>query len=184
MRRVRFHCLTAFTMIYDSRSDRWKFPHALQHVIWPPQQFSMSSQGIRFRGFTIPECQEKLPKAKGGQEPLPEGLFWLLLTGDIPTEEQASWFSTMSDKHYLSPTRILKPPSYNKMWFPGSRSVQGLGISRCSTWPCGDNVEQLPFKCTPHVATCSCMFCAELREQVCQSLQRGHSQIQVLGGIP
>ena len=82
--------------------------HALQLVIWPPQQFSMSSQGIRFRGFTIPECQEKLPKAKGGQEPLPEGLFWLLLTGDIPTEEQASWFSTMSDKHYLSPTHILK----------------------------------------------------------------------------
>ena len=67
-----------------------KMVHALQHVIWPPQQFSMSSQGIRFRGFTIPECQEKLPKAKGGQEPLPEGLFWLLLTGDIPTEEQAS----------------------------------------------------------------------------------------------
>ena len=82
----------------------------------------MCSQGIRFRGFTIPECQEKLPKAKGGQEPLPEGLFWLLLTGDIPTEEQASWFSTMSDKHYLSPTHILKPPSYNKCGF----QVRGL----------------------------------------------------------
>merc|ERR1712117_27533 len=50
-------------------------------------------EGIRFRGFTIPECQEKLPKAKGGQEPLPEGLFWLLLTGDIPTEEQVRGLS-------------------------------------------------------------------------------------------
>lgn len=26
-------------------------------------------EGIRFRGFSIPECQEKLPKAQGGQEP-------------------------------------------------------------------------------------------------------------------
>merc|ERR1712242_272703 len=46
------------------------------------------AEGIRFRGYTIPECQELLPKAPGGQEPLPEGLFWLLLTGDIPSEEQ------------------------------------------------------------------------------------------------
>ncbi|PYI30855.1 citrate synthase citA [Aspergillus indologenus CBS 114.80] len=47
-----------------------------------------SEEGIRFRGRTIPECQELLPKAPGGQEPLPEGLFWLLLTGEIPTEQQ------------------------------------------------------------------------------------------------
>lgn len=45
-------------------------------------------EGIRFRGYTIPECQELLPKAPGGEEPLPEGLFWLLLTGEIPNEAQ------------------------------------------------------------------------------------------------
>lgn len=45
-------------------------------------------EGIRFRGYSIPECQKLLPKAKGGEEPLPEGLFWLLVTGDIPTEAQ------------------------------------------------------------------------------------------------
>jgi len=43
-------------------------------------------EGIRFRGFSIPELQEKLPKAPGGTEPLPEGIFYLLLTGDLPTE--------------------------------------------------------------------------------------------------
>tara|TARA_Y100000590_G_scaffold303577_1_gene342297 strand:- start:1926 stop:3218 length:1293 start_codon:yes stop_codon:yes gene_type:complete len=43
-------------------------------------------EGIRFRGFTIPELKEKLPTAKGGKEPLPEGLFYLLLTGELPTE--------------------------------------------------------------------------------------------------
>lgn len=50
-------------------------------------------QGIRFRGLTIPEVQAKLPKAKGGKEPLPEALFWFLLTGEIPSEEQAHAFS-------------------------------------------------------------------------------------------
>ncbi|KAA8492383.1 Citrate synthase, mitochondrial [Porphyridium purpureum] len=47
-----------------------------------------SEEGIRFRGYTIPECQELLPRAPGGLEPLPEALFWLLLTGDIPTTAQ------------------------------------------------------------------------------------------------
>uniref|UniRef100_A0A1B6FW63 Citrate synthase n=1 Tax=Cuerna arida TaxID=1464854 RepID=A0A1B6FW63_9HEMI len=47
-------------------------------------------EGIRFRGYSIPECQKLLPKAKGGAEPLPEGLFWLLVTGDIPTDAQVA----------------------------------------------------------------------------------------------
>ncbi len=43
-------------------------------------------EGIRFRGFSIPELQQKLPKWPGGSEPLPEGIFYLLLTGDLPTD--------------------------------------------------------------------------------------------------
>lgn len=50
-------------------------------------------EGIRFRGYSIPECQAKLPKAKGGNEPLPEGLFWLLMTGEVPTEAQVAGLS-------------------------------------------------------------------------------------------
>ena len=45
-------------------------------------------EGIRFRGYSIPECQKLLPKAEGGEEPLPEGIFYLLLTGKIPTEAE------------------------------------------------------------------------------------------------
>ncbi len=45
-----------------------------------------AQEGIRFRGYSIPELQEKLPKAEGGNEPLPEGLFYLMLVGDLPTE--------------------------------------------------------------------------------------------------
>lgn len=44
-------------------------------------------EGIRFRGHNIPELREQLPKAPGGKEPLPEGIFYLLLTGELPTEE-------------------------------------------------------------------------------------------------
>eukprot|EP00754_Rhynchopus_humris_P004258 Rhum_TRINITY_DN12180_c0_g1::Rhum_TRINITY_DN12180_c0_g1_i1::g.49953::m.49953/K01647/CS, gltA; citrate synthase len=45
-------------------------------------------EGIRFRGLSIPECQEQLPKAPGGTEPLPEAMWWLLLTGEVPTDKQ------------------------------------------------------------------------------------------------
>lgn len=56
-------------------------------------------EGIRFRGHSIPECQEVLPKAPGGEEPLPEGLFWLLCTGDIPTSQQTDALSRVSLCH-------------------------------------------------------------------------------------
>uniref|UniRef100_A0A4W5NVT4 Citrate synthase n=1 Tax=Hucho hucho TaxID=62062 RepID=A0A4W5NVT4_9TELE len=45
---------------------------------------------IRSHGYSIPECQQLLPKVPGRAEPLPEGLFWLLVTGQVPTEEQVS----------------------------------------------------------------------------------------------
>lgn len=47
------------------------------------------AQGIRFRGYTIPELQKMLPAAVPGGEPIPEGLLWLLLTGEVPTAAQA-----------------------------------------------------------------------------------------------
>jgi citrate synthase len=49
-----------------------------------------ANEGIRFRGFSIPELQEKLPKAKDGSEPLPEGLFYLMLIGELPTEDDVN----------------------------------------------------------------------------------------------
>lgn len=44
------------------------------------------AEGIRFRGYSIPELQEKLPKAPGGNEPLPEGIFYLMLFDELPDE--------------------------------------------------------------------------------------------------
>ena len=48
------------------------------------------NEGIRFRGFTIPETLEALPKVPGSDMPYVEGHIWLLLTGDVPTEGEAT----------------------------------------------------------------------------------------------
>jgi citrate synthase len=46
-----------------------------------------AQEGIRFRGYSIPELQQRLPKAQGGREPLPEGLFYLMLMGELPSDD-------------------------------------------------------------------------------------------------
>ncbi len=50
-------------------------------------------KGISFRGYSIPELKELLPKASGCTEPLPEGIFYLMLTGDLPTQEDVELVS-------------------------------------------------------------------------------------------
>lgn len=46
----------------------------IKSLVWEGSVLD-AEEGIRFRGKTIPECQELLPKAPGGKEPLPEGKF-------------------------------------------------------------------------------------------------------------
>ncbi|KAI3657462.1 hypothetical protein MP638_002725 [Amoeboaphelidium occidentale] len=62
----------------------------IKGLIWETSLLD-PEEGIRFRGMTIPECQKKLPKVK--EEPLPEGLFWLLLTGEVPTKQDVEGLS-------------------------------------------------------------------------------------------
>jgi len=45
-------------------------------------------EGIRFRGKTIPETFDALPKAPGSDYPTVESFWYFLLTGDIPTPAQ------------------------------------------------------------------------------------------------
>ncbi|BAT71583.1 citrate synthase [Thermosulfidibacter takaii ABI70S6] len=66
-------------------------------------------EGVKFRGYTIPELREgphKLPTAEGGFEPLPEGLWYLLLTGELPTEEDVKEISAEFTK------RMQNVPQY------------------------------------------------------------------------
>jgi citrate synthase len=45
-------------------------------------------EGIRFRGKTIPETFEALPKVPGKEYPYVEGFFYFLMTGDVPNKAQ------------------------------------------------------------------------------------------------
>jgi citrate synthase len=46
-------------------------------------------EGIRLRGYTIPETIQQLPKPAGAVMPYTGGLYYLLLVGRMPTREQA-----------------------------------------------------------------------------------------------
>lgn len=65
-------------------------------------------EGIRFRGYSIPECQRLLPHAPGGEEPLPEGIWWLLCTGDIPNKAQANTISKEWASHADLPDHVVQ----------------------------------------------------------------------------
>lgn len=64
----------------------------IKMMVWETSQLD-PIEGIRFRGFSIPELKEKLPKGPDGREPRPEGLFWLMLVGEIPTDEEVKWLT-------------------------------------------------------------------------------------------
>ncbi|HVX28239.1 MAG TPA: citrate (Si)-synthase, eukaryotic [Parafilimonas sp.] len=64
-------------------------------------------EGIRFRGYSIPELREKLPKANGGNEPLPEGLFYLLMVGELPTEDDANYVTSVWQRRSHVPTHVF-----------------------------------------------------------------------------
>merc|ERR1719343_1120360 len=64
----------------------------IKGMVWETSVLD-ADEGIRFRGKTIPECQEVLPAAIPGGEPLPESLFWLLVTGEVPSQEQVNALS-------------------------------------------------------------------------------------------
>lgn len=66
-----------------------------------------AQDGIRFRGYSIPELREKLPKAQGGTEPLPEGLFYLMLVGELPTEEDVHHLSSVWQRRSHVPNHVF-----------------------------------------------------------------------------
>jgi citrate synthase len=66
-----------------------------------------ANEGIRFRGYSIPELQEKLPKAKGGSEPLPEGLFYLMLIGELPSEEDVARVTSILQRRSHVPNYVF-----------------------------------------------------------------------------
>lgn len=65
-------------------------------------------EGIRYRGYTLPEVFEKLPKPQGSEMPYVEGLFYLLLTGDIPNDEELTEIVDEFNKRRILPRYIYE----------------------------------------------------------------------------
>jgi citrate synthase len=66
-----------------------------------------AEEGIRFRGYTIPELRAQLPKAPGGTEPLPEGIFYLMLIGELPTQADVSFITNEWIKRSVVPKHVF-----------------------------------------------------------------------------
>ncbi|GLB05985.1 hypothetical protein AtubIFM57258_001280 [Aspergillus tubingensis] len=78
----------------------------LKSMLWEGSVLD-PEEGIRFHGKTIKDCQRELPKGTTGTEMLPEAMFWLLLTGQVPTTSQVRAFSReLAEKSHL-PDHIL-----------------------------------------------------------------------------
>ncbi|KAJ5972928.1 Citrate synthase-like core [Penicillium vulpinum] len=78
----------------------------LKAMLWEGSVLD-ADEGIRFHGKTIKDCQKELPKGTTGTEMLPEAMFWLLLTGQVPSTGQVRAFSReLAEKSEL-PSHIL-----------------------------------------------------------------------------
>ena len=91
----------------------------VKSMVWDCSELD-ATEGIRFRGYNIPQLRELLPKVEGDKEPLPEGLFWLMLTGDIPTKEEVDWLSDEWEKRAKVPAHTFAildtlPPDVHPM---------------------------------------------------------------------
>jgi citrate synthase len=91
-----------------------------------------ANDGIKFRGYSIPELQEKLPRAKNGKEPLPEGLFYLMLIGELPTVANVNEITSILQRrshvpNYVFDTIAALPVSAHPMtqFVVGIMALQG-----------------------------------------------------------
>jgi citrate synthase len=64
--------------------------------------------GIKFRGMSIPEVLAKLPKPRGAKMPYVGGLYYLLITGEIPTRAQAEEVEKEWANRALVPDYVFK----------------------------------------------------------------------------
>ncbi|MEE9374432.1 MAG: citrate (Si)-synthase [Saprospiraceae bacterium] len=82
----------------DKKADEVKLSQifggmrGVKSMIWETSNLD-AHEGIKFRGYSIPQLQKILPSKYNCKQPLPEGLFWLMLTGEIPNDEQVKWLA-------------------------------------------------------------------------------------------
>ena len=79
----------------------------IKSMLWETSELD-ANVGITFRGKSIPELKNLLPRKKdGGKEPLPEGLFWLMLVDEMPKRADVDWLSKEWHKRGKLPQMTL-----------------------------------------------------------------------------
>jgi len=63
-------------------------------------------EGIKYRGKTLKECNAELPKHGASKVGLPEAAYWLLLTGEIPTDAQTTALQAELHKREALPESV------------------------------------------------------------------------------
>ena len=90
----------------------------LKSMIWEGSVLD-ADEGIRFHGRTISDCQKELPKGTSGTEMLPEAMFWLLLTGKVPSVPQVRAFSReLAEKSKLPASVTTMLNAFDKTTHP------------------------------------------------------------------
>lgn len=139
----------------------------VRSMIWETSELD-AEKGIRFRGYSIPELREKLPKVKGDTEPLPEGLFWLMLLGEIPTQADVEWLSDEWERRCKIPAHTWKTlDALSKDTHPMTQFTVGVmslqsqsifakryaeGMSKDDYWDVMYEDSMNLIACLPHVA--------------------------------
>lgn len=65
-------------------------------------------EGIRFRGHTLKDLFKRLPKPPDSEMPYVEGVFYLLLTGDVPTENEVGDVLDEFNKRRILPRYVYE----------------------------------------------------------------------------
>mmetsp|Transcript_5850 Transcript_5850/g.6710 ORF Transcript_5850/g.6710 Transcript_5850/m.6710 type:complete len:113 (-) Transcript_5850:11-349(-) len=65
-------------------------------------------EGIRYRGRTLQDCMDQLPKAPGSNIGLPEASFWLLLTDEMPSDADVKALNEELHKRSALPESVVK----------------------------------------------------------------------------
>jgi citrate synthase len=90
----------------------------LKSMVWEGSVLD-AEEGIRFHGKTIADCQRELPKGTSGTEMLPEAMFWLLLTGKVPSTNQVRGLSReLADKSKLPNSVVAMLKAFDKTVHP------------------------------------------------------------------
>ena len=90
----------------------------LKSMVWEGSVLD-ADEGIRFHGKTIADCQKELPKGTSGTEMLPEAMFWLLLTGKVPSTAQVRALSReLAEKSKLPSAVIAMLRAFDKSVHP------------------------------------------------------------------